>query len=109
MKYVNVDRATAMMGSRDSALRVLKVAGGSLQGECDRLRQALKDQDTSTCFKILHTLKGSIQIYGTDHMVNLVISTESRKAESPTPALIADLSDFSNDLQSMVDEIKVCV
>jgi len=109
MKYVDVDRAASMMGSRDAALRVLKVASGSLQGECDRLRQAIQDNDAGTCFKILHTLKGSIQIYGTDHMINVVMGNEQRKTEAVTPALMADLFHFLNDLQSMVEEIKTCV
>lgn len=109
MKYVDVDRAASMMGSRDSALRVLKVASGSLQGECDRLHQAVQDHDSSTCFKILHTLKGSIQIYGTDFMIKRVIDLEHRKAESVTPQLMADLFHFLSDLQGMVEEIKASV
>lgn len=106
MKYVDFNRAASTMGSPESAWRVLQIAAESLQRECTQFRQALQEADTTACFKILHAMKGSIQIYGSDYMVDQVFHTEKRKSESVTPQLLADLTLFSLDLQGLADEVQ---
>lgn len=104
---LNVARGADMMGSEAALRNILATVLVSLSADVPTMDAALQAGDVRTANRMLHALKGYVPIFGSDVLIEHVVSVEKlSKTESATVVQVA-YAQLGPELHGLLAEIQL--